>query len=150
MPGLLILGMRSHSIRRQSGSVARKNARPHQARILVAGDKSRVRDRFVRILRAQGDEVIVVASLDSVMTALRSSRFDLLLLDLDMADVEGFGILREIRRTMPQVHVLAVSGNIPGDLLEIAIWFGAAGTMEKHLAGKSLLRETRRLLGQTA
>jgi CheY-like chemotaxis protein len=130
--------------------VARKDTRSRRQRILIAGDKLQARNLFARKLRAEGYDIVAVGSRNAALSELRSSRYDVLVIDLDMSDLEGFGVLREIRKEIPHVRVLAVSEDMPSKVLEIATLFGATSTLEKAVAGRSLVHETRRLLGETA
>lgn len=130
--------------------MARKNSRSGQRRILIAGDEPEARALFTRKLRAEGYEVVGVASRHAALSQLRSGRFDVLVLDLDMPDLEGFRVLTEIRRKAPSVRILAVSEDIPLKVLEVATIFGATSTLGKSAAGRSLVHETRRLLGEMA
>jgi len=72
-------------------------------RILVADDDSAMALIVERITRSQGATVLRamngVAALDALRSA--SSPIDLVLLDLDMPELDGFGVLREIARMAP-------------------------------------------------
>lgn len=118
-----------------------------QARILVADDDSQVRKRFIRRLQTAGYDAVGVGSGEAIMHELHGSRFDLLVLDLDMPDLDGFEVLKRIRSELPHIRILVVSQYLRGALLEAATCFGAASTLDKTTASKSLIEETRRLLG---
>lgn len=128
----------------------RKNTQSERRRILIAGCRPQVRSVFARKLKTEGYDVVGVGSRNAALSRLRSSRFDVLVIDLDMSDLEGFGVLREIRKEMPYVRVLAISEAMPFKVLQIATWFGATSTLEKTASERRLVHETRRLLGETA
>ena len=98
-------------------------------------------------MRAAGYDVVGVGSGNAALAELRSSRFDLLVLDLDMPDVDGFEVLKTIRSEMPHLPVLVISGYLQGALLQAANCFGATSTLDKISAAESLVEVTRRLLG---
>lgn len=130
--------------------VGRESTRSGQSRILVADEDSKVRDRFVQRLQTVGYEAVAVASGKAALKRLRSSRFDLLVLDLDMDDLHGFGFLTQVRTELPHVRILVTSKYLHGALLEAATCFGAASTLDKATAKKLLIEETHRLLGDAA
>jgi two-component system OmpR family response regulator len=101
-------------------------------------------------LQTVGYAVKGVDSGEAILKALHSSRFDLLVLDLDMPDLDGFAVLKQVRSELPHIRVLVVSEFLQGALLEAATWFGAASTMTKAMAIRTLVEETRRLLGDAA
>jgi len=72
-------------------------------RILVADDDSAMGTMVERITRAQGAIVSRAANGVAALEALRNTAapIDLLLLDLDMPELDGFGVLREIARMAP-------------------------------------------------
>ena len=117
-------------------------------RILVADDDSQVRSLFVKKLAAAGYETRSAKSGDATLAALRASRFDLLVLDLNMPGTDGFEVLKAVRAEQPHVRVLVISGYMKGALLAAAEWFGAAGTLDKLLAPEHLVDNVKRLLGE--
>ena len=84
------------------------------------------------------------------MKQLHASRFDVLVLDLDMPDLNGFEMLKKVRSELPHVRVLVVSEYLRGALLEAARLFGATSTLDKAKASKALIEETHRLVGDAA
>ena len=80
---------------------------PRVSRLLVADDNKVNRLLLCRSLELMGHEV---ASADNGRTALeklRSERFDLLLLDLEMPEVDGFGVLEQLAAD-PALHGVPV------------------------------------------
>ena len=80
---------------------------PRVSRLLVADDNKVNRLLLCRSLELMGHEV---ASADNGRTALeklRNERFDLLLLDLEMPEVDGFGVLEQ-RAAEPALHAVPV------------------------------------------
>jgi CheY-like chemotaxis protein len=86
----------------------------------------------------------------ATLEELRAGWFDLLILDLDMPDLDGFDVLRIVRHEMPHVRVLVVSGYMQGKLLEAAHCLGADRTLDKIKAPRLLLPITKKLLGEAA
>jgi CheY-like chemotaxis protein len=122
---------------------------PHSApqKILVADDDSQIRGLFAKQLARAGYEVHSCSSGLDTLEALRSSRWDLLVLDLNMPGTDGFDVLKTARTEFPEVRVLVISGYMRGVLLQAAEWFGAVATLEKLLAPEQLVPTVRRILG---
>ncbi len=72
-------------------------------RVLVADDDSAMATIVERITRTQGTIVSRAANGIAALDALRSASppIDLVLLDLDMPELDGFGVLREVARMEP-------------------------------------------------
>jgi PAS domain S-box-containing protein len=77
-----------------------------RARIVLADDNADMRDYLARLLRERWD-VEAVADGRQALAAIRRERPDLVLADVMMPDVDGFGLLREVRAD-PALHVLPV------------------------------------------
>jgi DNA-binding NtrC family response regulator len=116
-------------------------------RILVADDDEDVRQLFVKKLRSAGYKVSEAGSGHGTLDALRKSRFQLLVLDLEMPDLDGFQVLKAARKNWPHLRVLVVSGYMDGALLGAAECLGAAATLGKVQAARSLVSTVQRLLG---
>ena len=117
-------------------------------RILVVDDDPQVRRLFARKLRSAGYSVSEAQSGRQALVVLRGSRFDLMVLDLEMPDTDGFEVLKSMRSEQPHLRVLVISGYMQGGLLEAAEWFGATATIDKLTAPQSLVETARRLLGE--
>jgi len=118
-----------------------------KSRILVAEDQPRMRKLFARKLRSAGYLVSETNSGEEAISLLRDLRARLLVLDLDIPDTDGFGVLRTVRSHFPHLQVLVVSGYKQGVLLEAAECLGARSTLKKTSAPQMLVGEARKLLG---
>lgn len=65
-------------------------------RILIADDEYDIRFMLEQLLRLEGFEVRGVGDGRKALEALKEEDFDLLLLDLMMPGIDGFGVLREL------------------------------------------------------
>jgi CheY-like chemotaxis protein len=116
-------------------------------RILIADDEPAVRQLFVEILRAAGFDVTAIGSGKEALEALRKSKFRLLILDLNMPDLDGFDVLKEVRQTYPGIPVIVISGYLDGALLDAAQCLGATTTIAKATAARHLVATVKKLLG---
>jgi signal transduction histidine kinase/CheY-like chemotaxis protein len=95
-------------------------AEPHGRRVLVVDDEPSVRRVCERILGAVGFEVVTVDSGAAAIAAVRRSRergdadersgLDVAIIDLTMPRLDGHGTLEELRRLVPDLPVVLISG----------------------------------------
>jgi DNA-binding response OmpR family regulator len=81
------------------------------ATILVVDDERAVRMMLEAALRAQGYRVQTAASGAEAQAMLEESEFDLLLLDLQLGDVDGIEILRDVKRRWPATEVILLTAH---------------------------------------
>lgn len=80
------------------------------AKILVAEDDSTVREFVVRALRQQGYEVAAVGDGLDALNALGAERFDLLLADIVMPELDGIALALKVAKDYPDMPVLLMTG----------------------------------------
>lgn len=84
------------------------------SRILIVEDEQRIASFLERGLRANGFTTQVVERGEDALLLARSGRFDLVVLDLGLPDVDGFEVLRQLRsfdRRLPVV-ILTARGDV--------------------------------------
>lgn len=81
------------------------------AKILLADDNADMRAYIARLLRDSGAEVQAVADGALALTAAKAAHFDLVLTDVMMPNLDGFGLLDELRkdRELKSVPVIMLS-----------------------------------------
>lgn len=60
--------------------------------------------------------------------------FSVVMIDLDLPGVDGFALIREMRRNYPRLPVIAISGVFQPDVLESAKLCGAVETLRKPIS----------------
>ncbi|MEL3888984.1 response regulator [Ferrovibrio sp. MS7] len=80
------------------------------ARILVAEDEVPVREFVRRVLELRGHEVVTVSDGAEALVKLGRARFDLLLTDISMPNMDGFELALKVARDYPDLPVLMMSG----------------------------------------
>ena len=107
--------------------------------ILVVDDNPDDRNLFKRMLEGAGYSVVESSSGREALTAVEKTRFDLMILDLSMPDLDGFDVLRAVRSKQPELKIVVVSGFLKGKMLEPAKSLGANATLDKNLASSVLV-----------
>jgi DNA-binding NtrC family response regulator len=79
------------------------------ANVLIVDDQPCVREFISEELICAGHQVTGVGGAESLMVYLRSTRFDLVLLDLYLDGPNGFELLDDIKREYPDLPVIIVT-----------------------------------------
>jgi two-component system nitrogen regulation response regulator NtrX len=114
--------------------------------ILVVDDEDDVRESVREVLRDEGYRVVDTADGTQVLELIRQERPELVLLDIWMPQVDGIGLLKEIKTQEPDLNVVMVSGHGNIHTAVTATKFGAFDFLEKAgLAGGPALNRAARL-----
>lgn len=114
--------------------------------ILIADDHPQVLKLFKHLLTEGGYSVTAVDSGAEALQILDSQPVDLLVLDLEMPQTDGFDILRTMREQRPGLRVLVISGYMNGAMLKASEFLGATATLKKTEAPAKLIETVDRLL----
>ena len=79
------------------------------SRILIAEDEARIASFLEKGLRANGFATEVAAEGEEALRRARSEDFDLLILDLGLPGMDGFDVLRELRKAGRQLPVVVLT-----------------------------------------
>lgn len=110
--------------------------------ILIADDHAVVRAGLRQFLTDSGNigDVAEAASGQQAMDLLRTKRFDLLILDINMPGRNGLDILRNVRASFPDTRVLIVSGFPENQYAVNVLKAGASGYLSKESAPEELVK----------
>ena len=126
--------------------LAAQRATVRPVRIVVADDEPGVRSFLRKVLESGGYEVVEAANGKQVLREARSGRVDMVITDLVMPEQEGIETIQALRREMPGIAIVAISGAFQGQLLMTAQLLGAAAVMSKPLDPDALLASVRQVL----
>jgi DNA-binding response OmpR family regulator len=79
------------------------------SRILIAEDERRISSFLERGLTANGFTIEIAERGDEALRLARTDRFDLVILDLGLPGMDGFDVLRELRRVNERVPVVILT-----------------------------------------
>jgi DNA-binding response OmpR family regulator len=91
----------------ETQSSAAETAAPH---ILVMEDDTNVARGLEMILTEEGYLVDLAGTGQLALEAFRQKRFDLLVADLRLPDINGMEIVRQVRENRPQTEVIVITG----------------------------------------
>ena len=109
-------------------------------RVLVADDNADLRDYIARLLTERGYEVETAGDGDEALAALKSSKPDLLLTDVMMPKLDGFGLLRAIRESaeLRELPVLMLSARAGEEAKVEGLDAGADDYLTKPFSAREL------------
>ncbi|HWP56921.1 MAG TPA: UDP-3-O-acyl-N-acetylglucosamine deacetylase [Candidatus Acidoferrales bacterium] len=116
--------------------------------ILVVDDEERVRDSVREILTDEGYRVIEAPDARDVLGLIEKNTPDLVLLDIWMPELDGIGLLKELKEQRPALPVIMISGHGNIQTAVTATKIGAFDFIEKPLSLDALLTAIRRALGE--
>jgi len=116
------------------------------ARILVIDDEPSVLAAIEQALKPTGHQVILAAEAAAGLQRHRAEPVDLIITDLYMPDQDGIETIVQLRRSDPQVPIIAMSGNAKSDMLTVAKKLGAVAALEKPFAIDQLLKVAEKAL----
>jgi len=122
------------------------------ANILIVDDDPTIQLIAGELLRAEGHAVVNAGDGVEALKALVDIPADLVVLDMLMPNMDGLETIMEMRRSHPDVKILAISSGGPmgpGDLLRTAKLFGADDTLVKPLVFSTFGAAVERLLNQS-
>jgi two-component system response regulator (stage 0 sporulation protein F) len=117
------------------------------ARILIIDDDETVRKATSIMLEAGGFDVVAVSNGQSGVDAIKSDRFDAVIVDIFMPGMDGLATTRAIHQHSPATPIIAVSGfmfrgrcpTMP-NFHPMAIEAGAVATLYKPLQPSELVQ----------
>ena len=128
------------------------------ANILLVEDETLVRDTLSAAMERKGHTVVTATNGIQGLRKFDEDRFDLVLTDIIMPDMEGMGMIMEMRRKVPNLKVIAMSGGGRTgtiEYLKMARKLGAKACLKKPFRLAELfgvldesLREARHAIGQ--
>jgi len=114
-----------------------------RVKILIADDHALLRDSLSILLQARFGEALQLLHANDGRTALEQVEqhgdIDLVLLDIDLPDIHGFQVLKQMLSRQTGMPVVAISGNTTPPFIRQCISLGASGFIPKTCSGKTML-----------
>src|SRR5208283_5558639 len=116
--------------------------------VLIADDHSATRRGLQEILAdaLPSTQFGIAADADEVMKRLSETKYDLILLDINMPGRSGLDALHDIKRLFPQLPVVIVSVHSEEEYAEPCLRLGASAYINKNSAPEKLIPSVLRIL----
>ncbi len=109
-------------------------------RILVIDDQADVRAMICIVLRIHHFEVVEAASAAAGLQAFESSRFDLVIVDIFLEEINGLDVIRLMRERDPDLPVVAISGMTALDFVSASSELADVVCLQKPFRPNQLVR----------
>ena len=109
---------------------------PTRPRVLLVDDHPGIVRALSRLLSTECDVVGVMADGREVAAAAARLQPVLIVVDLNLPDVSGLDVCRQIRDSNPRVKVVVISARIDEAIRDEALAAGASGFFEKSAANE--------------
>ena len=106
--------------------------------VLIVDDERTLRESCATVLRYEGYQVTVCARGDEARDTLKRTKFDVVLLDLYMAEVPGMRLLRTCLEANPDTIAIMITGNPSVESSLEALRAGAWDYLPKPFSGTHL------------
>ena len=113
--------------------------------VLIVDDEFHAREVVSRALTASGWNCTAVSSGQEALEELQDRRFDVILLDLVMAGMNGAETFRKLRKVDPDVEVVIITAFADSTLMTEALRIGPFSIMKKPVVLEELRSVLRRL-----
>lgn len=118
-------------------------------KILIVDDEPSIREAVGAVVTTAGHLTHLARNGREGLAHFDEFQPDLVITDIVMPDMEGIGLIRELRRQRPDLPIIAMSGGAglgPISYLRMAHELGASRTLEKPVSPAVMLSAIRELL----
>lgn len=122
----------------------------YTAAILVVDDEENARDGLSKILTKEGYKIDVASDGKEAIDSIRKNRFDLVITDMRMPQMDGFEVLREIRKMDDNIGVIMITAFGEVDSYFEAMNLGAFEYINKPVKVDELKRVIAKVLEERA
>jgi len=112
--------------------------------ILLVEDDPLFRTIIARMVEHLGFGIATADTGKAALELLRNRRFDLVLLDVEMPDMDGYTTMEEIRTNCPEtaaIPIIMITGNEKPQQAPQSLLKGANSFLQKPFTEKQLLNE---------
>ncbi|HZE61736.1 MAG TPA: response regulator [Burkholderiales bacterium] len=109
-------------------------------RVLVIEDNADLNDYLRLALESEGYQVLAARNGKEALETLDGQEIDVVVTDLFMPEMDGIETIAALKRRLPGVRVVAMSGRPGVDYLKVARELGVAHTLRKPFEMDELLK----------
>jgi two-component system chemotaxis response regulator CheY len=119
--------------------------------VLVVDDSTTVRKFVAASLNMKGFRVVTAADGVEALERMPAEKFDLIITDLNMPDMDGFEFIRTLRETPEyrDIPIIVLSSMTDLKNKDYALELGALAFLEKPLSTEAIQREVFRFVNKT-
>jgi two-component system, cell cycle response regulator DivK len=121
---------------------------PHNSTILYVEDNGDNRTLVRRVLTAEGYSIIEAANATQALEILKSTIPNLILMDINMPDIDGYTLTAQIKETsgLELIPIVALTANVMRGDRERSLKAGCDGYIQKPIDIDTLSEQIERFL----
>jgi CheY-like chemotaxis protein len=122
---------------------------PVPVRVLIAEDDPMIANVMERLLQRQGISNKAVSNGREALQYLQANQVEVVITDILMPEMDGYELIPKLRKTSPNIRILAMTGNAPQfafDMHHMAKMLGADRVIGKPFELPDLLKIVNELL----
>ena len=123
-----------------------ENTVTNKKNILIVDDSSIIRNYLQKACGDNYNNTIAPGGAEAI-NLLSSNTFDLMLLDLMMPGVDGFGVLDYMKNNNIVIPIIIISGDTTKETIDRAFSYNVVDMIEKPFSEKTILENIDRILG---
>lgn len=108
-------------------------------KILIVDDEERFADRLAERLKMRGFDPVTVYDGASALSVLNTQRFERMILDLRLPDIDGVEVLQQTAANFPGLHIVVLSGHASARDFSVCLANGAKACLQKPARMQHLL-----------
>lgn len=113
-------------------------------KILIVDDEPRIREELTEFLNSNGYKCLEADSPTAAMHTIARNNIDIVILDINLPERDGFTVLRELKELDDNIEVLMMTGHGDMQLAIQAMRQGAADFFTKPIIGEEVLHSIER------
>ena len=132
-------------------NLEKKRTMPGKSTILYVEDDFNNRTLVRRVLEAEGYQVVDAANANQAMGCLKEHKIDLILMDINMPEVDGYALTTKIK-SVPEyakIPIVAMTANVMRGDRERSLEAGCDGYIQKPIDIDLLKQQVERFLRST-
>jgi CheY-like chemotaxis protein len=122
------------------------NVNEDRLSVLVVDDNESIRESLVILLSHKGHRCESATNGIEALQKVKQSNFDIVLTDLQMPEMDGVALTRELHQLFPNLPVMIMTGQSDDTLLESAISAGAKAFLSKPFGVSELVMRLQTVL----
>jgi two-component system cell cycle response regulator DivK len=120
--------------------------------ILYVEDNSDNRNLIRRVLEAEGYSVVDAVNAGQAIEKLEKNRIDLILMDINMPDMDGYTLTKKIKgiQNISHIPIVAVTANVMRGDREKSLEAGCDGYIQKPIDIDTLAQQIERFMTRSS
>lgn len=110
-----------------------------KGQILVVDDELAIRELITEVLNIADFQVTTAADGLEALNQVRKTKFDLILLDVNLPKVDGFAVLEKVRESAPTQPIIMLSARTSKDDVTHGLRLGADDYIRKPFSVEELV-----------